>query len=66
MGRKELAICGLSLFLPNQLWLRTLKRHWQQRLPTLTVECDQLLLWGSLFLSAVSMGLLVLYLILQP
>lgn len=45
---------------------RPLMRLLQRRLPHFAIESDQLFLWGGLLLSALSLGLLVLYLFLQP
>lgn len=55
----------LGLVMTSRLWAKIRARLLQQRLPT-GLEGDQLLLWGGLFLSALGIGLLALYLILQP
>lgn len=59
-----LALLGLAM--TSRLWARIRARLLQQWLPTVLVEGDQLLLWGGLLLSALSIGLLVLYLLFQP
>lgn len=56
----------LGLVMTSRLWGRVYMHLRQQRLSTLFVEGDQLLLWGGLLLSALGSGLLVLYLLLQP
>ena len=48
------------------LWIRPLRRWRQRCLPNFALESEQLLLWGGLLLSALSLVLLVLYLCLQP
>ena len=48
------------------LWIRPLLRLLQRRWPNFAIEGEQLLLWGGLLLSALSLALLVLYLFLQP
>ena len=59
-----LALLGLAMI--SRLGSRICARLLQQWLPTVLVEGDQLLLWGGLLLSALSIGLLVLYLLFQP
>jgi len=54
------------LLLAVGLWARPLTKVAQQRMPNSAIETEQVLLWGGLFLSALSLGLLVLYLFLQP
>ncbi len=56
----------LGLLLAVGLWARPLTKVAQQRMPNSAIETEQVLLWGGLFLSALSLGLLVLYLFLQP
>ncbi len=55
-----------GLLLAVGLWARPLAKVVQQRIPNSAVESELVLLWGGLFLSALSLGLLVLYLFLQP
>lgn len=55
----------LGLLMTSRLWAWLRARLFQQRLPTV-VEGDQFLLWGGLLLSALGIGLLALYLLLQP
>jgi hypothetical protein len=38
----------------------------QARLSQLVTDSDQIVLWGGLLLSALSLGILVLYLLWQP
>ena len=53
----------LGLMMTSRLWARLRARLLQQWLPTVLVDGDQLLLWCGLLLSALSIGLLVLYLL---
>lgn len=55
-----------GLLLVVGLLARLLAKVMQQRMPNSVIESEQVLLWGGLFLSALSLGLLVLYLFLQP
>ena len=56
-----LALLGLTM--TSRLWARLRARLRQPWLPTVLVDGDQLLLWGGLLLSGLSIGLLVLYLL---
>lgn len=56
----------LGVLMTSRRWTKAHPRLLQQRLSTLFVEGDQLLLWGGLLLSVLGSGVLVLYLLLQP
>ena len=56
----------LGLLLVLAIWGRPLARLMLQRLPHSSVDGEQLLLWGGLLLSALSLAFLVLYLLVQP
>lgn len=55
-----------GVILTSRRWTKVRPRRLQQRLSTIFVEWDQVLLLGGLLLSVLSSGLLVLYLLLQP